>query len=191
MTAIWPAEMVDRSCSTTARSESSETLTERTPGVSVNPPSTAEVQAPHVMPSTANVVVAKVVSCALEPPAVCVRIEELSVESTAASKPQSSIISATFSAARIVGSWWTTALPIIKLTETSPAPSTPLKAPSTAEVHAPHVIPSTLTVVVAICDVDRFGDEASPAAAIVVGTAIVLNRATKTRQKPEKTMVTA
>lgn len=38
-----------------------------------------------------------------------------------------------------------------KLTDTDPAPSTPLKAPSTAEVHAPQVMPSTLRVVVAIC----------------------------------------
>jgi hypothetical protein len=38
-----------------------------------------------------------------------------------------------------------------KLTDTSPAPATPLKALSTADVHAPHVIPSTLRVVVAMC----------------------------------------
>jgi hypothetical protein len=37
-----------------------------------------------------------------------------------------------------------------RLTETLPAPSTPLKALSTADVHAPHVMPSTLSVVVAM-----------------------------------------
>ena len=70
-----------------------------------------------------------------------------------------------------------TALPIIKLTETPPAPSTHLKAFSTAEVHAPHVIPSTLTVVVAICDVDRAEEALASPAAKVLGTTIVSTQA--------------
>src|ERR1700742_2869047 len=74
----------------------------------------------------------------------------MSVDNTSASKPRSSMISAIFSGDNFLGSWCTTALPIIKLTETAPAPSTSLKPDSTADVHAPQVIPSTFRVVVAI-----------------------------------------
>ena len=49
---------------------------------------------------------------------------------------------------------------MIRLTDTSPAPSTPLKAPSTAEVQAPQVIPSTLIVVVAMAGSRQVGDNA-------------------------------
>jgi len=38
-----------------------------------------------------------------------------------------------------------------KLTDTFPIPSTPLNPASTADVHAPHVIPPTFNVVVAMC----------------------------------------
>ncbi|CAG8958351.1 hypothetical protein HYFRA_00011028 [Hymenoscyphus fraxineus] len=44
-----------------------------------------------------------------------------------------------------------TALSITKLTDTFPTPSTPLNPASTAEVHAPQVMPPTLSVVVAMC----------------------------------------
>jgi hypothetical protein len=42
---------------------------------------------------------------------------------------------------------------------TDPAPLTPLNAASTEEVHAPHVMPSTFRVVVAMCAVSRGSDE--------------------------------
>lgn len=135
------------SCSTTARSERSDTLNLTTPAAPWKAPSMAEVQAPHVMPSTASVVVA-LVDAGLSSALVG---DGRSVERTSASKPRSSIRSLTCSAEIFVGSCTTTALPITKLTDAVPTPSTPWKAPSTDDEHAPHVMPSTFKVVVAMC----------------------------------------
>ncbi|UKZ47885.1 hypothetical protein TrVGV298_002119 [Trichoderma virens] len=56
ISAIFSAGKSSGSCSMTARSERSEMLKVLTPGVSLKPPSAAEVQAPHVMPSIATAV---------------------------------------------------------------------------------------------------------------------------------------
>ena len=152
------ADIVDASCSITARSDSSDILIDRTPETSLKPPSTAEVHAPHVIPSMAKVVVysadrfleasgsISVYPCAF--PAA-----GRSVERTSASKPRSSIMSFIASGDNFPGSCWITALDMTRLTDTLPAPSTLLNALSTADVHAPHVIPSTRNVVVAMCRV--------------------------------------
>ena len=73
-----------------------------TPATSLNPPSTADVQAPHVMPSTARVVVVIGRAAVLSRDATVA--SGMFVESTSASNPRSSMISATFSADNLAGS---------------------------------------------------------------------------------------
>ena len=75
----------------------------------------------------------------------------MSVARTSASNPRSSIICRTVSGDSIRELCWTTALSMTKLTETSPAPAMFLKALSTADVHAPQVMPPTRSVVVVMC----------------------------------------
>ena len=155
VSASFSGDITAGSCSITALSESSDMLHPPTPGTPLNAPSTADVHAPHVMPPTCNVVVTL--------PSDTVR-SSLSASSsasnsascssgrpelrTSASNPLSSTISANCTALIFSTSWETTARSMTKLTETLPTPSAPFKPASTEEVHAPHVIPSTLRVVV-------------------------------------------
>lgn len=62
-----------------------ETVNDIIPFSSVNPPSTADVQAPQVIPSTERVVVARSAATFFAPPVI-------SVDKTVASKPRFSIL---------------------------------------------------------------------------------------------------
>src|SRR5690242_15980174 len=159
VSASWSGVMILLECSMTARSESRDMLKDLIPATSLNAPSTAEVQAPHVMPPTESVVVEKPSSASnasssssesLRKWSSVVCATGRSVDSTSASNPLSSMISLTSSADITSGSCEMTARSMTKLIDTFPTPATPWNPVSMAEVHAPQVMPSTFNVVVAM-----------------------------------------
>ena len=137
------------SCTMTARSANRLILNCTKPSTSLNPPSTADVQAPQVIPSMATVVVTSFRLSLRLLDFVTPTAGSASLLSTiSASNPVSSIISATCSGVKICASCSTTALSESSEMLKDFTPATFLKAPSTAEVQAPQVMPPTLIVVV-------------------------------------------
>ena len=132
----------------TALSASREMLKRTRPATSLTPPSTAEVQAPQVMPSIDTVVV--LLPDPRGAPAVADSALEETLSISSASNPQSSMISTARSAERVSGSCSRTARSDSSETLKAATPGRFSKAFWMADVQAPQVIPPTLMVVVCV-----------------------------------------
>src|SRR5579871_3787342 len=121
----------------------------QTPSTSLKPFSTADVHAPQVIPSIATVVL--LIFCrdlVFRRPFPCVFCGASTLVSTMlASKPVSSMISAIREGESRFESCSITARSDRRDMLNDLIPATFLKAPSTADVHAPQVMPPTDTVV--------------------------------------------
>jgi len=147
---IFSGESLSILCVMTARSASKLMLKRTRPSRFWKPPSTADVQAPQVMPSMATVVVAMDDGTVSEPFGRLLDGSLTCVSTSVAPNPRSSIVSRIVSTEITVASCSMTALSDSRDTLKLLTPGTFVKPPSTADVHAPQVIPSIATVVVEI-----------------------------------------